>query len=106
MVIGAIRLGRVAAPSARIRMMGWLAVLPCASLIGSAWDPPLWAVLSLWVLAGADGAHQLAAAAAFVQALRPATRARTFGVAQSGLCAVRGLGILAGGAARRRPLGA
>ena len=38
------------------------------------------------------------AAAAFVQALRPDTRARAFGVAQSGLYAVQGLGILAGGA--------
>ena len=98
MVIGAFLLGRVAVPSARIRMMGWLAVLSCAPLIGSAWDPPLWAVLLLWTLAGAGGAYQLAAAAAFVQALRPATRARAFGLAQSGLYAVQGLGILAGGA--------
>jgi len=98
MVIGAFLLGRVAAPSARIRMMGWLAVLSCAPLIGSAWSPPLWAVLALWTLAGAGGAYQLAAAAAFVQALRPHTRARAFGVAQSGLYAVQGLGILAGGA--------
>ena len=98
MVIGAFLLGRVAVPSARIRMMGWLAVLSCAPLIASAWDPPLWAVLPLWALAGAGGAYQLAAAAAFVQALLPATRARAFGVAQSGLCAVQGLGILAGGA--------
>jgi MFS family permease len=98
MVIGAFLLGRVAAPSARIRMMGWLAVLSCGPLIGSAWNPPLWAVLLLWTLAGAGGAYQLAAAAAFVQALRPATRARAFGLAQSGLYAVQGLGILAGGA--------
>ena len=98
MVIGAFMLGRAAAPSARIRMMGWLAVLSCAPLIGSAWGPPLWAVLLLWTLAGAGGAYQLAAAAAFVQALQPATRARAFGVAQSGLYAVQGLGILAGGA--------
>jgi hypothetical protein len=45
MVIGAFLLGRVAAPSARIRMMGWLAVLSCAPLIGSAWSPrcgPCW----------------------------------------------------------------
>jgi len=55
-------------------------------------------VLVLWTLAGAGGAYQLAAAAAFVQALRPDTRARAFGVAQSGLYAVQGLGILAGGA--------
>jgi hypothetical protein len=33
-----------------------------------------------------------------VQALRPDTRARAFGVAQSGLYAVQGIGILAGGA--------
>ena len=97
MVIGAFLLGRVAAPSAQIRMMGWLAILSCAPLTGSAWNPPLWAVLPLWALAGAGGAYQLAAAAAFVQALLPATRARAFGVAQSGLYAVQGLGILAGG---------
>ena len=69
-----------------------------APLIGSAWNPPLWTILPLWALAGAGGAYRLAAAAAFVQALRPATRARAFGVAQSGLCAVQGLGILVGGA--------
>ena len=97
-VIGAFLLGRIAPPSARMRMMGWLAVLSCAPLVGSAWNPPLWAVLTLWVLAGAGGAYQLAAAAAFVQALRPETRARAFGVAQSGLYAVQGLGIVAGGA--------
>ena len=80
-------------------MMGWLAVLCCAPLIGSAWSPPLWAVLLLWIVAGAGGAYQLAAAAAaFVRALDPSTRASAFGLAQSGLYAVQGLGILAGGA--------
>jgi MFS family permease len=98
MVIGAFLFGKLAAPSARIRMMGWLAMLYCAPLIPSAWNPPLWAVLALWVLAGAGGAYQLAAAAAFVQALTPQTRARAFGVAQSGLYAVQGLGVLVGGA--------
>jgi predicted MFS family arabinose efflux permease len=92
MVIGAFVISRIAAPSARIKMMGWLAVLSCAPLIGSAWSPPL------WTLAGAGGAYQLAAAAVFVQALHPDTRARAFGVVQSGLYAVQGLGILAGGA--------
>jgi MFS family permease len=98
MVVGAFLLSRVAAPSARIRMMGWLAVLSCAPLIGSAWNPPLWAVLLLWIVAGAGGAYQLAAAAAFVRALNPSTRASAFGLAQSGLYAVQGLGIGAGGA--------
>jgi MFS family permease len=99
MVAGAFLLGRIAAPSTRMRMMGWLAMLSCIPLIGSAWNPPLWAVLLLWALAGAGGAYQLAAAAAFVQALQPETRARAFGLAQSGLYAVQGLGILVGGAA-------
>lgn len=71
----------------------------CAPLIGSAWAPPVWVVPPLWALAGAGGAYQLVAAAAFVQVLLPATRARAFGVAQSGLYAVQGLGIMAGGAA-------
>jgi len=99
MVVGAFLLSRVAAPSVRIRMMGWLAVLSCAPLIGCAWSPPLWAVLLLWAIAGAGGAYQLAAAAGFVQSLNSANRASAFGLAQSGLYAVQGLGILAGGAA-------
>src|SRR6185369_12540702 len=76
MVIGAFVISRIATPSARIRMMGWLAVLSCVPLIGSAWSPPLWAVLALWTLAGAGGAYQ------------------------SGLYAVQGLGILAGAMAQ------
>ena len=97
-VVGAFAFGKLAAPTARMRMMGWLAMLSCAPLIASVWNPPLWVVLAALVLAGAGSAYQLAAAAAFVQALTPQTRARAFGVAQSGLYAVQGLGILAGGA--------
>jgi MFS family permease len=97
-VIGAFLFAKLVGPSARIAMMGWLAMLSCAPLIASAWNPPLAVILPLWALAGAGGAYQLAAAAAFVQALAPDTRARAFGLAQSGLYAVQGLGILAGGA--------
>jgi hypothetical protein len=61
MVIGAFVTSRIAAPSARIRMMGWLAVLSCAPLIGSAWSPPLWAVLALWTLAGGAVAQLIGA---------------------------------------------
>jgi hypothetical protein len=75
MVIGALLLGRVAAPSARIRIMGWLTVLSCA---------PLTAVRG---------------------ALRcgPFFRCGCWQVrpAQSGLYAVRRIGILADGAARQ-----
>lgn len=41
MVVGAVLLGRIATPSVRMRMMGWLAILSCAPLFGSAWEPPL-----------------------------------------------------------------
>ena len=97
-VIGAFAFGLLIPPSGRVRVMGWLAMASCAPLIGSAFSPPLWAVLILWALAGTGGAYQLAAAAAFVQTLAPEGRARAFGLAQSGLLAVQGLGILAGGA--------
>ncbi|HLK01110.1 MAG TPA: MFS transporter [Streptosporangiaceae bacterium] len=97
-VIGAYLLGKVVGPSTRMRIIGWLAMLSCAPLIVSAWNPPLAVILPMWAIAGAGGAYQLAAAAAFVQALTPQTRARAFGVAQSGLYAVQGLGVLVGGA--------
>jgi MFS family permease len=97
-VIGAFAFGKLVGPSTRIRMMGWLAMLSVAPLVASAWNPPLAVVLPLWALAGAGSAYQLAAAAAFVQQLMPETRARAFGLAQSGLYAVQGIGILAGGA--------
>ncbi len=98
MVAGAFLLSRLAAPSVRMRLIGWLAILSCLPLVGCACNPPLWVVLALWTPAGAGGAYQLAAAATFAQALQLATRARAFGLAQSGLYAVQGLGILAGGA--------
>jgi MFS family permease len=95
-VIGGIALERMELQS-QLRVMGWMAMGSCAPLIGCVWDPPLWAVLVLWLLAGMGGAFQLAAAPAFVSALNAGNRASAFGVAQSGLYAVQGLGILGGG---------
>lgn len=97
-VLGGVLVGRFTRPKAQLRYMGWLAVLSCAPLVANAWNPPLWAVVLLWLVAGVGGAFQLVAIAAFARSLAPETRARAFGVAQSGLYAVQGLGILAGGA--------
>jgi MFS family permease len=96
-VLGGVLIGRFVTPSTQLAGMGWLAILSCAPLIASAWNPPLWLVLPLWVLAGMGGAFQLIAIPAFARALTPETRARAFGVAQSGLYAAQGIGILAGG---------
>jgi MFS family permease len=98
-VVGGVLAGRLATLSDQLRMMGWLAMLSCAPLIAGLWNPPLWAVLALWFLAGIGGSFQIIASPAFARALTPQTRARAFGVVQSGLYAVQGLGILAGGAA-------
>ena len=107
-VIGGFVIGRLLRPSDRMRPMGWLAMLSCAPLIFSLAHPPLPVLILLWVLAGAGGAYQLAAAAAFVTALPATRRVRAFAVAQSGLLAAQGLGILTGGAVAQRigPTGA
>ena len=101
-VIGGFVIGRLLRPSDRMRPMGWLAMLSCAPLIFSLAHPPLPVLILLWVLAGAGGAYQLVAAAAFVRALPAARRVRAFAVAQSGLLASQGLGILTGGAVAQR----
>ncbi len=98
-VVSALVLGRLVRPSNRLRMMGWLAILSCAPLIGCATSPPLGVVLTLWVLSGLGSGYQLAAAAAFVQSVPDSGRSLAFGLAQSGLLAAQGLGILVGGAA-------
>jgi MFS family permease len=98
-VIGAFAVSRLVIPSARLRLMGWMAMLSCAPLVFSAAHPPLWVVLVLWTVAGIGGAFQIVAAAAFVQSVPDPDRARAFGLAQSGLFAAQGLGILIGGAA-------
>jgi hypothetical protein len=101
-VIGGFVVGRLLRPSDRMRPMGWLAMLSCAPLIFSLAHPPLAVLVLLWALAGAGGAYQLAAAAAFVTALPAGRRVRAFAVAESGLLAAQGLGILTGGAVAER----
>lgn len=99
MIIGVFVFSRFVRPSDRIRSMGWMSMLACAPLIGSGLHPSLWAVVALWALSGAGSAYQLAANAAFVAAVPPAGRGQAFGLAQSGILAGQGLGILIGGGA-------
>ena len=101
-VIGAVLFTRYVTPSGRLRVMGWMAMLSCAPLAVCALRPPLLVVLLLWVLSGIGGAYQLAANAAFVLCVPDERRGQAFGLVQSGLFAVQGLGILLGGAAAER----
>ncbi|SDM23023.1 MFS-type transporter involved in bile tolerance, Atg22 family [Nonomuraea maritima] len=101
-VIGAFLFSRFVTPERRLRLMGWMAMLSCAPLIVAAVRPPLVVVLAAWVLSGIGGAYQLAANAAFVQAVPAERRGQAFGLVQSGLMAVQGVGILVGGFAAER----
>jgi MFS family permease len=98
-VLGAVILTRLVGPSRRLRVIGWLAILATAPLIGSAFRPPLPVVLVLWAVTGFGSGYQAAAAAAFVRRMPDSGRAAAIGVAGSGLLAAQGLGFLAGGAA-------
>jgi MFS family permease len=98
MVIGSFAFTRFVRPSGRIRSMGWMSMLACAPLIGCALHPGLPVVVALWALSGVGSAYQLAANAAFVATVPPEGRGQAFGLAQSGILAGQGLGILAGGA--------
>ncbi|MEW9549705.1 MFS transporter [Nonomuraea sp. NPDC050783] len=101
-VLGAFLFSRFVAPARRLRFMGLLAMLSCAPLVVTALRPPLAVVLAAWVLSGIGGAYQLAANAAFVQAVPAERRGQAFGIVQSGLMAAQGLGILVGGFAAER----
>lgn len=101
-VVGAFLFSRFVSPTRRLRLMGWMAMLSCAPLVVTAMRPPLAVVLAAWVLSGIGGAYQLAANAAFVQTVPAERRAQAFGLVQSGLMAVQGIGILAGGFAAER----
>jgi MFS family permease len=100
-VAGVLVIGRLSRPDERLRMIGLLAIFSCAPLVVSLLRPPLPVLLLLLMLAGSGGAYQLDAARAFVASLPNGHRDRAFGVAQSGLLAAQGLGILTAGAVAR-----
>ncbi|GAB3989167.1 MFS transporter [Actinoallomurus acanthiterrae] len=98
MAAGAFAYSRFVRPDDRLRLMGWMAMLSCAPLVGAGLRPPLWAVIVLLALSGVGSAYQIAANAAYVAAVPPAGRGQAFGLAQSGILASQGIGILIGGA--------
>jgi MFS family permease len=99
MVFGAFLFSRFVRPMNRLRVMGWMSMAACLPLVGAGVHPPLWGVVALWALSGMGSAYQLAANAAFVAAVPASGRGQAFGLAQSGILAGQGLGILAAGAA-------
>ena len=101
-VLGAVLLARFVAPARRLRLMGPLAVLSCAPLLGCALRPGIPITLALLAVSGLGTAFQLAANAAFVQAVPAAVRGQVFGLAQAGIITVQGAAILLAGAVASR----
>lgn len=96
-VIGALVIGRFTVPSRRVQLMLPLAAAGTVPLMLTQLSPSLWVTGLLWVAAGVGTAYQLPANATFVAAVPPEARARAFGIAQSGLMALQGLGLAAAG---------
>jgi hypothetical protein len=97
--IGGVLLTRFCPPDLRTRLMAPLAVLSCAVLLPVAAHPPLPVVLVLLFVSGLAGAFSIPLNSLFGRAVPAAYRARAFGVAMSGLCAIQGLAMLGAGAA-------
>ncbi|HEX2133550.1 MAG TPA: MFS transporter [Actinophytocola sp.] len=96
LVAGAIAV-RWISPARRRALMAPMAVAAIAPLAGFAAQPDLPGAIALLVVSGACGAYQITAAATFMRAVPDAHRGQAFGLAGSGLIAVQGLGVAAGG---------
>jgi MFS family permease len=98
-VVGSVLIGRYVDPDRRLRWLLPMAFLCGVPLVGCLWDPGLWAIGVLWVLSGLFSAYNLAANAAFVQAVPDHRRGQALGIVQSGMAVGQGLGFLVAGTA-------
>jgi predicted MFS family arabinose efflux permease len=96
-VLGAFFFGRFVTPSVRARLLGPLAVLAIVPLLGYAWHPPLAATIGLLLVSGFCASYQVTASATFMRLVPDESRGQAFGLAGSGLIAVQGIGLVAGG---------
>jgi MFS family permease len=95
---GVIAFGRLVKPSRRLAVMRPLAVASCVPLIGCVFRPGLAVSMLLFGMTGVLSAYQLAANAAFVQAVPNEARARAFGIVMSGFSLGQGAALVGAGA--------
>jgi MFS family permease len=96
--LGAAVFGRLVSQKRRLRWMGPLAILTCATLILCLLRPDLPVSLAIFVISGACGCYQLAANAAFVAAVPNDRRSQAFGLANGGMQVSQGLWFVLAGA--------
>lgn len=97
--VGSVVLGRLVRPVTRNRLMMPFAVLAPLMLVPTAWVHSLWLALLPLALTGFFVAFNIPLNGLFVRAVPGDMRGRAFGVAQSGLQAAQGVGVLLVGAA-------
>ncbi|MEQ0557887.1 MFS transporter [Amycolatopsis sp. NEAU-NG30] len=95
-VLGMLTLKAVR-PDRRLRWMGPLAVATCAVLLPTAWAPPLWVTVALWVANGLFSAYDMVANTTFVQIVPDASRGQAIGLAVAAMLTAQGVGVVAGG---------
>ncbi|MEU4253338.1 MFS transporter, partial [Amycolatopsis sp. NPDC026612] len=100
-VLGMAALSRIP-PARRGRLLGPLAVLACAALLGCALRPNLEGTLTLLTLSGIASSYNLIANTTFVQLTPDAQRAQAFGFALTALRVSQGLGVVLAGVAAER----
>ncbi|WP_103352034.1 MFS transporter [Amycolatopsis sp. CA-128772] len=100
-VLGMAALSRIP-PARRSRLLGPLAVLACAALLGCALHPDLAATLALLTLSGVASSYNLIANTTFVQLTPDAQRAQAFGFALTALRVSQGVGVVLAGLAAER----
>ena len=96
-VAGVFVLGRWVPPAVRLRITGLLAAGAIVPLLGFAFRPGLAVTLVLLLVSGACAGYQVTASTTFMRLVPDAERGQAFGLAGSGLIAVQGLGLIAGG---------
>jgi predicted MFS family arabinose efflux permease len=96
-LVGSLVFVRLLGEHRRHRLLGPLAVLAGAPLIGCLARPGLVVTLALWATCGLCGAYQVQVITEFVQAVPTAVRGQAISVASAGVLVVQGLGLVAGG---------
>jgi predicted MFS family arabinose efflux permease len=97
-VLGGLVLSRMVAPTTRLELMGWLAVISCLPLLLFVMTPPVPVAVALLVVSGIGTTYNLPANAAFMQALPAERRGQAFGLVSAGLVAGQGISIAVAGA--------
>jgi MFS family permease len=97
-IIGGLLVGRLVAPSTRVRLIRPLAILAPVTLVPAIFSPNVWVIATMNMCCGvAIGGFLPAINGLFVQCLPQAFRARAFGVMQSGTQVVQAIAVLMAG---------